>query len=246
LCRGTAQVDWLLSHHLLGSAYMTTPFTLQHQDEAALLAKIGDLKGGDPDAMRVLVRLLVLGGFGMLLAGNSQPGSQGEHLISHYIDMFQHPHPGSLHGEQVGLATWTMACLQHDVLARDRPPALKPTHIDAAGMAKRYGRLDRHCRQALVGKALDGNRLDLMTARLEQGWQDMREHLNGVAMPLTELRAALEAAGVVIEPEALGISSPAYRDIVRHARELRDRYTMLDLAADAGLLDLFIDRHLAQ
>ncbi|NJO38322.1 MAG: sn-glycerol-1-phosphate dehydrogenase [Rhizobiales bacterium] len=30
-----------------------------------------------------------------------------------------------------------------------------------------------------------------------------------------------------------------------HARELRDRFTMLDLSADCGLLGRFVDEHLA-
>ena len=30
-----------------------------------------------------------------------------------------------------------------------------------------------------------------------------------------------------------------YREAVRHAREIRKRYSALDLAADAGLLDQF-------
>lgn len=243
LCRSTAQLDWLLSHHLLGTAYVATPFDIQAQDETALLERIGGLIDGDLDATLALVRVLVLGGLGMLITGNSQPGSQGEHLISHYIDMFHRPHPGSLHGEQVGLATWTMASLQHEILANDVPPVLRPTIIDSASMAKRYGELGPACQAALTTKALDGEKLDRMNERLERHWPNLSRDLEAVALPLDRLRAAFDAIGIMPEPSALDIAPSFYREAVRHARELRDRFTMLDLAADADLLDPFITRH---
>ena len=65
---------------------------------------------GDPEAMRALARTLVLSGHGMTICGGSHPASQGEHLISHYIDMFAPPGRAPFfHGEQVAVATLTMA-----------------------------------------------------------------------------------------------------------------------------------------
>ena len=87
LCRPTAQVDWLLSHHALGTPYRRAPFALLAADEPALFAAPEALLAGDLDAMRALARTLVLSGIGMTLCGSSAPASQGEHLISHYIDM---------------------------------------------------------------------------------------------------------------------------------------------------------------
>ena len=39
LCRSTAQADWLLSHHLLGTPYRRAPFALLADDEPALLRR---------------------------------------------------------------------------------------------------------------------------------------------------------------------------------------------------------------
>ena len=41
-------------------------------------------------------------------------------------------------------------------------------------------------------------------------------------------------------PEDLGWPRASYRTAVRHAREIRNRYTFLDLAADSGVLDRMI------
>lgn len=244
LCRGTAEIDWLLSHYLFDTAYKSTPFTIQSQDETDLLARIEGLGSSDPDALRALVRLLILGGFGMLITGNSQPGSQGEHLISHYIDMMHKPHPGSLHGEQVGLATRTMAALQHHVLTCKNPPVLDETAVDRVALSKRFERQSITCEMAMTKKALVGNQLEALNRRLADRWPALRAAFRAKAVPLDRLRAALDTAGVASHPRDLGITYSFYREAILHARELRDRFTMLDLAADAGILEPFVEQHL--
>ena len=67
-------------------------------------AKAGALVAGDIGAMEVLARTLVLSGLGMTICGGSYPASQGEHLISHYIDMLGDPSwPASFHGEHIAV-----------------------------------------------------------------------------------------------------------------------------------------------
>ena len=90
--------------------------------------------------MRALARTLVLSGIGMTLCGGSYPASQGEHLISHYIDMLRAARRAAayLHGEQVAVATLAMARLQQAMLAGD-PPRLRPAQIDPTGLANRLG-----------------------------------------------------------------------------------------------------------
>src|SRR5437899_238147 len=123
LCRSTAQADWLLSHHLLGTPYRHAPFALLAEDEPALLDNPEALLHGDLDAMRALARTLILSGLGMTICDGSYPASQGEHLISHYIDMFAPAGRGAcFHGEQVAVATLTMARIQEEVLAGGTPP----------------------------------------------------------------------------------------------------------------------------
>ncbi|MGI9487199.1 MAG: iron-containing alcohol dehydrogenase [Geminicoccaceae bacterium] len=246
LCRSTAEFDWLLSHHLFDTAFLQTPFLIQAKDEADVLTQIRDLRMGNLNAVGSLARLLVLGGLGMLIADNSQPGSQGEHLISHYIDMMHRPHPGSLHGEQVGLATMTLSALQNEILTRDAPPLLAGTAIDPVAMAKRFGAHSSSCQKALARKSIKGDRLEILNQRLATRWPDIRDAFRARALSLEHLRAAFGAIGIPIDPQDLGISPSFYREAILHARELRDRFTVLDLAADAGILDSFVERYLAE
>jgi glycerol-1-phosphate dehydrogenase [NAD(P)+] len=240
LCRGTAQIDWLLSHRLLDTAYAESPFAMQRVDEPKLLAAAPRLLDGDLAAMATLVHVLTLGGLGVVVTGTSHSGSMGEHGISHYIDMFARPHPGSLHGAQVGVATLTMARLQELLLADETPPVLGPSRIDDAALAERYGVQAAACRQALQGKALTGERLAAANARLAESWADWRRALAGLAIPAGRLAAALASVDAARTGADLGLEPAAYRTAVAHAHEIRDRFGFLDLAAHTGRLEAFV------
>jgi glycerol-1-phosphate dehydrogenase [NAD(P)+] len=184
--------------------------------------------------------LLVLAGLGMVIVGGSEPASMGEHLISHYIDTVAAPHPGSLHGEQVGVATLTASRMQHALLQAGRAPHVRPTRLDEKAMRARYGaRLGEGMIAQFRAKALDEAAAARMNARLAAVWPAMTARLRAIMVPIARLRDALEAAGAPISGADLGLSPASYREAVRHAREIRDRYSILDLAGDAGVLEDF-------
>lgn len=117
LCRSTCQIDWLTSHFLLNTFYDETPFALQYEDEKILLNHSQEIISGDEKILSALSRMTLLNGIAAIIIGSTHAGSMGEHLISHYIDMFMgDKHPGSLHGEQVGIATLLISKMQNDIL----------------------------------------------------------------------------------------------------------------------------------
>lgn len=241
LCRPTAQADWLLAHLLRGEPYREAPFALLAPEEPALLAEPEALVRGDRQAVGRLARTLVLSGFGMAICGGSYPASQGEHLISHYADMLGSPAwPSSLHGEQVGVATLAMAALQEAMLA-EPAPEIGPTRADEPALVRHFGpALGPACWSELLRKRLDAEAARALTRRLAEDWEAIRRRLLPVTRPAAALREALARAGAPVTPEALGWPRAFFQEAVRHAREIRSRWTFLDLAADAGRLEGFV------
>lgn len=235
LCRPTAQADWLLAHLLLEQPYREAPFSLLAADEEVLLADPGALLRGDLAALRSLARTLALSGFGMTLCGGSYPASQGEHLLAHYLEM-RGATRDAFHGEQIGVTTLAMARLQEAVLERDEPPPLAPCQITAAALAAHFGaELGASCWHELRGKCFDAARARQLDRRLRASWPSWRARLRAVSRPARQLTAALRAAGAPTTPAELGWSDRAFADALVHARAIRNRYTFLDLVADAGL-----------
>jgi glycerol-1-phosphate dehydrogenase [NAD(P)+] len=240
LCRPTAQADWLLAHLLRGEPYRDAPFALLAEDEPGLLADSEALVRGDRAAVARLARTLVLSGFGMAICGGSYPASQGEHLISHYADMLGSPDwPLSFHGEQVGVATLVMAALQEEILGGPAP-RIGPTRADESTLVRHFGpALGPACSRELARKQFDVGAAEALTRRLAEDWEKIRGRLLSVTRTTGELRAALARAGAPVTSEALGWPRAFFREAVLHAREIRSRWTFLDLAADAGRLEAF-------
>lgn len=240
ICRSTAQTDWLLAHLLLDQPYRHAPFTLLVEDEAALLVRPDRLLQGEADAIELLTRNLVLSGFGMTICGGSQPASQGEHLISHYLEML--PPDGwspALHGEQVAVATLTMARLQEAILT-EAAPILQPTHVCEADFVMHFGpELGHSCWRGFSSKCLTGAEAGQLNRRLQRDWPLMRSRLMDVRREAAQLRQALLAVGAPTAPADIGLTPDRYRQAVLHAREIRDRFTFLDLAAESSRLPAF-------
>jgi glycerol-1-phosphate dehydrogenase [NAD(P)+] len=242
LCRPTAQVDWLLSHHLLGTTYREAPFALLAADEAILFDGPAALLSRDLEAMRALARTLVLSGIGMTLCGGSYPASQGEHLISHYIDMRSPPARADyLHGEQVAVATLTMARLQEAMLDAP-PPVLRPTAVELPALQRHFGdAVGAECWHDFAPKRLDAASAAALTERARGEWGDLQAAARKAHVPASRLADVMRRASGPLQSADIGVDAAFYAGAVQHARYLRDRFTFLDLAGDAGLLkDRFV------
>jgi len=235
LCRPTSQADWLLAHILFDQPYRWLPYVLLEQDEAALLDSTEALMAGDRAAMERLVRTLVLSGLGTAIVGSSQPASQGEHLISHYIDMFiDAGRPLVFHGEQVGVTTLTMARLQEKMLDGP-PPVLRADTGAEVDFIARYGdEIGRSCWAEFSQKRLTPEMADGLTHRLHQNWDRVRSEIGAIASGCAFLHGVLQRASAPTTPEEIHCPREFYDQAVARCREIRNRYTFLDLAASSA------------
>jgi glycerol-1-phosphate dehydrogenase [NAD(P)+] len=243
ICRTTSQVDWLMSHLLFGTPYREVPYILLAYEEDGLFDQAQALQQDDLDAFGILVRTCALMGLAICIANTSHPGSMGEHMMSHYMDMFfKDVNPNTLHGEQVGVASLTMSRLQNRILSEKNPPKLAPTRIDESGMYARFGKeIGQQSIAELKRKALDQAKADQVNRFLAENWEDFAGQLRKVMLPTERLVKAMQAVDAPQTGRDLGFPRSFYREIVLHSREVRDRFTMLDMAADSGMLEGFAD-----
>ena len=79
------------------------------------------------------------------------------------------------------------------------------------------------------------------SARVAQAWSDTASAVRRVIIPAPRIRDVLTRAGCPTTPGEIGLAPAFYREAVRNARYLRNRYTFLDLADDAGLLAALLE-----
>ncbi len=241
VCRTTAQVDWLLSHRLLGTPYRDTAYHLLAIDEAKLLDSAEAVAAGDFEAIAMVTRMNGLMGLGTSFGRTTHCGSMAEHMLSHYIDMFAgDAHPGTHHGEQVGVATLVMNRLQHVFLDRDEPPELRPTVVDVEGIEERFGpTLAPACLEQFEVKRFDRKKVDALNRKLADCWRDLTKEFRPLMLSSDKIEDALKRVAAPTSAGDLGLAVPFWQDAIRYARFTRDRFSMLDIAGDAGELEAF-------
>jgi glycerol-1-phosphate dehydrogenase [NAD(P)+] len=98
-------------------------------------------------------------------------------------------HPGTSHGEQVGVATLTMSKLQNQILGENQPPTLRPTEIPTAELRARFGAQADEMIAQSRRKALDGAKADALNLRLRREWPKIAGQLRAVMLPYQKLCA---------------------------------------------------------
>lgn len=231
LARPTAQADWLLSHLLLGTPYNDVPFTLLAPFEPQLFDSARGIGKGDIESIELLMKVLLLSGFGMTIAGGSYPASQGEHMIAHTYGMAVMHDLSTLHGEEIGVTTLAMSKRQ-EILLRKKP-ALLPLNFPAEILENLLGgkasnEAEKFYREK-VKRIMEVN-LDSLLRGNDNGWESIAERIEKIHLPSSRIAAILKEAGAPDTPEALGWDKVIYETATANARFLRDRFTFLDLA----------------
>ena len=242
ICRTTAQVDWLMSHLLFNTSYSETPYTLLAYDESGMIENASRILNGDIDALGMLTRISAIMGLGTRFTETTHSGSMAEHQISHYIDMFAgRDHPGTSHGEQVGVGTITMSAMQNQVLNKNSAPVMKPTVIPEKELHRRFGEeAATNMINETRKKSLDAATAENLNKKLQQDWPSISQRLRSVMLPFDHLQSSMHNAGCVLTATELGLNGEFYRDAVTYARFIRDRFSMLDLVDDSTGLESFV------
>ncbi len=246
LSKAASSADWRAGHILREVYYCprAREFALGLQE--GIIANTPAIGRSDTDAVRLVLEALLLSGMGMVVADSSAPASGGEHLISHYMDM-KDALEGTghdLHGAQVGVATVYTLRLWERILA------LRTTEIDPGGLAA------AHPRSEVIHDRIFSDWGDTVGREVWQQWSEkaldeagLRTELESFRHYLPELRGALptdlipaeivarciEEAGGPTKPGELDVPLAVHDAALTGARYLRNRFTVLDLAAELGL-----------
>ena len=207
------------------------------------------LAAGDPVAMGRLFTGLAMTGFAMQTMHDSRPASGAEHLFSHCWEMHHILRPDGTppsHGDKVGIGS---LCTTHMIESFFAKP-FTAADIDAAVAA--YPSWE--AREAFIRSQFEPGlmleevvaasrskyptpeklraRLGLLAAK----WDDLAARVKAQLFPFDELRKRLAAAGCPVTPEGIGVKAAEVHVTALRAELIRNRYTILDLAQDAGRL----------
>ncbi len=225
--------DWLLASHADLAPYDADVADGVRRSLAPLGAAL-DADGFDvSSSLAALIDALLAGGLAMDAAHTSAPASGAEHLVAHAIDLHELGRglPPTLHGHAVAAGSLLVAALW-DVIDQGRfglPVALSadgritalctwlPTMTEAAPSIVRA----KLTREATRPSAIDLAAMASAAPELPR---------------VDRLRGWLTCAGAPTTAAFLSLDRAFFHSALLCARDLRDRYTVFDLAFALGVL----------
>jgi len=191
---------------------------------------------------------LAASGLAMQFTGETRVASGAEHLIAHIWEMRHASYQGSrlLHGIKVGLGTLLSTAMMEVISKYRFSPSAIPKLI------RQYPKLDEKLTlaqkyfgaytglESFLNTVRDkypdtqrlNNRLDLFISKQDLIWNSIAKQ----NVPYKELRTMLLKAGCPVRPEDVGISKREFVESIIPAQLIRNRYTILDLVDDLGVM----------
>ena len=248
LPRCVSTTDWWVSHLIFGVDYCSFCAGLIDDIEPLYLTQPEKLRDGDAAVTKALFDALILTGLSMGMAGTPAPASGGEHLVSHTIDMkcMVDGRHHDLHGRQVGIGVILAAALYEEMLALDAPDLRDEPDVTDAGYWGLFtdGVEGEHARKRKVSAAA----VDILTQDAAK-WDEIRESVKARVLPPATIKDCLRRAGAAHCLADIGVTRDEFKQALLRAHQIRDRYTVLDLARAVGVLpgraDELIDKWVA-
>lgn len=250
----TCLCDWKIAKVINGEHYCENIVELVEACVQNVLAGAGKAKDRDPETLGSIMEGLVLAGVAMSLYGNSRPASGCEHHMSHYWEMIfeqegKKPVP---HGTQVGVGTVLILKLVEKLLKLDvdfnaaraaaetYDPAAWEEEIRMAYGPAAQGVIDM---EAAAQKNETKTRLSRIDA-MEAHWEEICALLD--ALPASEkIMDLLRSLDSPCLPAEIGVDNELLKKTFLYCKEVRARYTILQMVWDLGLLDQLSDEVIA-
>lgn len=241
-------LDWKLSHIVNGEYYCDKIAGIMRTAVDRTMESTKGLASHDGKAVAVLTEALALSGIAMDFSGNSRPASGAEHHQSHYWEMqfLFDGVPAVLHGTKVGIGTVLMLELYNMLAQMEKPDFAKiregiSSRLSAEEWEKEMHRCYRDGAEGIIAlekkaKKNDPEGLLMRLAAIEENWEKIQT-LAKEAPKAAEIYHVLEEMGEAKVPADVGIPREYVYDSIRYGKELRDRYTVLQLMWDIGELD---------
>ena len=239
----TALLDWHLARLFNGEYVCDETVELVRKALDTVNANAEAIARREPDAVQSVMEALLLTGLAMAWVGNSRPAAGCEHHMSHVMEMsFQMDGKKAIpHGTKVGIAM--IACIEmYEMLAQEKPDfaAARARGFDEdawlAFTRKVYREaspgieaLERAVRKNDIAKR--NERLESMERNWDTACQMMRDEL-----PTSDdMKALFATIGAPAKPQDEGISLELFGNAIRAGKDVRNRWTLLEMLWDLGL-----------
>ncbi len=248
----TSLCDWELGRIINNEYYCPSVIEMVRESVKKCIGDTEGIKNRKIESIENLVAGLVLIGIAMGFVRNSRPASGSEHHLSHYFEMMSLMNNKTpvLHGIEVGVTAVVILKLYDMLLS---------AHVDFNEARDKINRKNIRnwtdavhgvfgkASNAIVEQNLKENKYNKSeyikrVNAIENNWDDILSTIKIVIPENGIIEKILKDLGASHTPAQIGISRDSLCSGIRMSKEIRTRYTILQLLDDIGLLDSFSEK----
>lgn len=238
--------DWKLAHIITGEYFCPYVEELVQESIRKVSDAAAQIMSRDRQAVADLMDGLVLSGIAMSYIGNSRPASGSEHHLSHFWEMMflQHGEHGAWHGTKVGVGTY-VALRLYEMLADAVIDfeALKDYSFAQTVWEDQIQKIYGQAAPAVLAleQKEHKNGTDAVRLRLPALEEHMPQLLDLVhKLPRADvIRDMLVKLHAPYHPADIDVDKDMFYHSILYAKELRNRYGLLQIIQDLGLQERF-------
>ena len=247
LAKYTCLLDWNISR-IINDEYYCDKVAGMVKDAIRKVVSLADgITRRDDEAIESIMEALVLTGIAMSFVGNSRPASGSEHHMSHYWEMkflFQE-RKAILHGIKVGIGTVASSYMYHQLI-NEQPDFAKARktarQFDKEQWEKEMRRVFELAADGVIALENEVGKNDPQQHAeriqvIEEKWPEIVAAVKEWLPKPKEIEKILLSVNLPINPLQVGVDAQMIYDCIRYAKEVRNRYTILQLLWDLGLAE---------
>ncbi|WP_027625725.1 iron-containing alcohol dehydrogenase [Clostridium lundense] len=243
----TCLCDWKISNIINGEYYCKEIVKMVERSIRKVVESADKVMCRSKEAISNITEALIGTGIAMSFVGNSRPASGSEHHISHYWEMkflFRGRKP-VLHGIKVGIGTVAVIKL-YEMLLKEEIDFKKAVEIVGSYDQKTWeekmresygcaanGVIQLESKTKKNSKVIHGKRIK----KIEEHWAEITRVIKESLPSVKAIEDILTSLNAPINPNQVGVDYEMIKESILVAKEVRNRYTLLQLLWDLGIVD---------
>lgn len=252
ICKKTAAFDWKISNIINGESYCQNTIDIVNEIVERTAENALKISERDEEAIKTLAEGLMISGLAMHWVGKSRPAAGAEHHLAHFLGMkaMMNQKPVHLHGIEVAVMTLIMIEVYKEILSRD----FTDVNVEAA-YKKSLKKDEYEVKMKEVfkdsapqifkeneNKIFDKDEWVKHAKKVKNSMTEIKEEILPKIPDSNMIINVLKNMGAPSSPDELGLSKEAIKEAIIYAKEVRNKYTILEVAEYLGCLEEVAER----
>lgn len=243
----TCLCDWKMANIIKYEYYCETIVQMVRESLKRVAENVGKVKSRDPKVIYNITEALILTGIAMSYVGNSRPASGSEHHLSHFWEMrfLFDGKKAVLHGTKVGIGT-VVVLKAYEILRKKTIDFNKSietiSSFDINKWEENIIRTYGPAAQSVIDferetkkNSIENHKIRIK--KIEEHWNEMIDFMNKTLPSSKEVEDMLLSLHAPVSPYEVGVDYETFIDSIVVAKELRDRYGLLQILWDLGIIE---------